>query len=595
MLNFSSTTQASPDESLARLEALERQARALSGSDAEPARALLPEADALVREAGPLLARAWCVQAILFYNVSRNAEARAVLEEALERVKSDSENEDAQLVNQASVTQALTQSDLVRATALCYLSLISVRQGRYKDTLLQGAEALKLSRERGDVRLQAQALNALGGAYHYLGAYEEALERLAESLTLRESIGGTWLFHGYINVSSVYISLERFEAVFGYLGKALLEARKHENRRGEGICLVNLGDSYRSVGENERAVEHLRRGVEILEGAGQGAVATHGYILLGQTLTSLERFGEASESFGRALALFETYPNPHGQAEALLGLGAMLLAQGEREAALDALERALAFAEEGESQPNIYEVHLALSEVHKALGRFEEALFHFEAFHRVQEAVFEKRSKDRVQHLMIQFDVERLQQERTLVQGQNAELERLNRELEQLSIRDGLTGVYNRRHLDKELAREFERATRYALPLSVMMCDIDFFKRINDTFSHATGDEVLKILAKLFGENTRENDLVARYGGEEFAVVFPETGLERAAEAAEKIRRTIEAYPWATAHPDLRVTVSIGVASGTAFENADKFLDKADKELYQAKHSGKNRVCYSHA
>ena len=128
-----------------------------------------------------------------------------------------------------------------------------------------------------------------------------------------------------------------------------------------------------------------------------------------------------------------------------------------------------------------------------------------------------------------------------------------------------------------------------------MMSDIDFFKRINDTFSHATGDEVLKILAKLFGENTRENDLVARYGGEEFAVVFPETPLERAVEAAEKIRRTVEIYPWEHVHPDLKVTVSIGVASGTAFENADKFLDAADRELYEAKHSGKNRVCYSRA
>ena len=589
MLDFSSNTQASFNGVLARLDALEQQARTLSGSDAEPARALLSEADALAKETGPLLARARCAQAILFYNLSRNAEARTALEGALEHVNHASEN-----VAEHAYPD-ITQPDLVRATALCYLSLISVRQGRYKDTLLQGAEALKLSRERGDVRLQAQALNALGGAYHYLGAYEEALENLTESLTLRETIGGTWLFHGYINVSSVYIALERFEAVFDYLGKALLEARKHENRRGEGICLINLGDTYRSVGENERAVEHLRRGVEMLEAAGQSAVATHGYIMLGQTLASLERFTEASESFERALTLFETYPNPHGQAEALSGLGAMLLKQGAFEEALGALVQALAFAEEGESQPNIYKVHLALSEVHKALGRFEEALSHFEVFHRVQEEVFEKRSQDRVQHLMIQFDVERLQQERALVQGQNAELARLNRELEQLSIRDGLTGVYNRRHLDKELAREFERATRYNLPLSVMMSDIDFFKRINDTFSHATGDEVLKILARLFEENTRENDLVARYGGEEFAVVFPETGLERAADAAEKIRHTVEAYPWATVHPDLKVTVSIGVASGTAFENADKFLDKADKELYEAKHSGKNRVCYSRA
>jgi len=131
---------------------------------------------------------------------------------------------------------------------------------------------------------------------------------------------------------------------------------------------------------------------------------------------------------------------------------------------------------------------------------------------------------------------------------------------------------------------------RYQHPLSLAIADIDFFKRINDRLSHAVGDEVLRALAGLFVENTRTVDVVARYGGEEFVVMFRNTELEQAALAAEKIRQAIELHPWQGIHPELTVTVSMGLASSNGFAHYEQLLNAADINLYQAKHQGKNRV-----
>ena len=140
------------------------------------------------------------------------------------------------------------------------------------------------------------------------------------------------------------------------------------------------------------------------------------------------------------------------------------------------------------------------------------------------------------------------------------ELMETNRRLELLSITDGLTKLNNHRHFQDELARAFEESQRYERPLSLAMIDIDFFKKVNDTYGHAVGDEVLRAVSALYKDSVRSTDLVARYGGEEFAVMMPETELNDGISFAEKIRSLIESTPIETQAGPLRVTVSIGVA-----------------------------------
>lgn len=159
--------------------------------------------------------------------------------------------------------------------------------------------------------------------------------------------------------------------------------------------------------------------------------------------------------------------------------------------------------------------------------------------------------------------------------------------LKQLATTDTLTGICNRRSFDDTLEREVNRATRFSSPLSLILFDIDHFKRINDTFGHPTGDRVLAQLAGAVGSTIRTTDLFARWGGEEFVVLLPGSDLDSAHQLAEKLRLLLENQPF----PEVgQVTCSFGVAEYAPGDNADGLLKKVDLCLYQAKTSGRNRV-----
>jgi len=163
-----------------------------------------------------------------------------------------------------------------------------------------------------------------------------------------------------------------------------------------------------------------------------------------------------------------------------------------------------------------------------------------------------------------------------------------------LSITDALTGTYNRRYLMEQLPREFERCRRYAYPLSVLMCDLDHFKQVNDLRGHAAGDDVLQQFACRAQKFIRINsDWIARYGGEEFLIVLPETTHDQGVIVAEKIRDLVAATPFATRAGDAAVTASFGVAStglsGPDLDlNVETLIRAADESLYKSKLAGRN-------
>jgi two-component system cell cycle response regulator len=168
-----------------------------------------------------------------------------------------------------------------------------------------------------------------------------------------------------------------------------------------------------------------------------------------------------------------------------------------------------------------------------------------------------------------------------------------NRRLEALAHTDPLTDALNRRALTERLNAELERARRYDSMVTLLMIDIDHFKRINDTYGHLVGDDVLMALAALLQHEVRSVDLVARYGGEEFVIVLPETREEGAVAFAERIRERIEAHPFSLDDgPTLTVTASIGVATFPAprVATVEDLLMRADQALYRAKAEGRNRV-----
>lgn len=168
------------------------------------------------------------------------------------------------------------------------------------------------------------------------------------------------------------------------------------------------------------------------------------------------------------------------------------------------------------------------------------------------------------------------------------------KELEKLLDRDYLTGLYNRRFFMERFLEEMAWSVRYKEPLSIMMLDIDFFKKINDTHGHGCGDEILKQISSALLSVLRAEDIVARYGGEEFIILLPNTNHEGALTAAEKLRTTVQDKNFLCEGGDIRlsVTISIGVTTynGETELSPDRLIGQADGALYSAKESGRNRV-----
>jgi len=167
----------------------------------------------------------------------------------------------------------------------------------------------------------------------------------------------------------------------------------------------------------------------------------------------------------------------------------------------------------------------------------------------------------------------------------------LVRILEHRAQIDGLSGLWNRRYFDQRLAQEVSEAQRFDRPLSLVMCDVDRFKRLNDQFGHPFGDGVIERVAQLLSGG-RTSDVACRYGGEEFGVILPSTTAEQALEVAERQRLSIEGHAW-NGHPDLIVTASFGVADLQRMPSgatADDLVRAADAALYRAKQQGRNRI-----
>ncbi|MCG5054723.1 MAG: GGDEF domain-containing protein [Myxococcales bacterium] len=169
--------------------------------------------------------------------------------------------------------------------------------------------------------------------------------------------------------------------------------------------------------------------------------------------------------------------------------------------------------------------------------------------------------------------------------------EEYQRRLLQSALRDVLTGLYNRRHFDERFAAECAAARRHGRPLSLVIFDVDDFKRLNDTHGHGTGDHVLREVARVLGANTRKEDSVFRYGGEEFCFLLRETPLEGAVKAAERRRELVARMRLKLpGFETLKVTVSAGVAEWRVGQDDAEFFARADRALYEAKRAGKNRV-----
>lgn len=186
------------------------------------------------------------------------------------------------------------------------------------------------------------------------------------------------------------------------------------------------------------------------------------------------------------------------------------------------------------------------------------------------------------------MELEKVQKE---LENKQTELLQLNEKLQKLAMTDELTSLYNRRIYKRELTENLSIYKKTRIPFSLLMVDIDYFKDINDTYGHVTGDQILKALAQMLVTQSRKQDVVARYGGEEFAIILTNTTVADSIQIAERIRKSVEEAIWDIS--SLSLTISAGIATSREGDTRKIIQTRADEALYRSKHNGRNQITHA--
>ncbi|MCB0115721.1 MAG: diguanylate cyclase [Caldilineaceae bacterium] len=488
---------------------------------------------------------------------------------------------------------------------------------------LQRAQALHEQLDQPE--WQVRTYRIIGRVHIGLGNYGDALHNLVSAMQLAENLGFDRLdrfFHtqGHIEqcllsntIAAVYANMGEFAKAIQQYRMVVRQARKPHPKLA-AKALYNMGVSYEELDNLPSALDAYQEALKRQEAMADHVQTYITLIGIGRVYLAMGILGAARAALLQATTgLRGDMANVGFFADALHALGESYYMTKDYSAAIDCF-RQVEKLHQATQRPAgaLAWLHHNLYLAHKAAGDFEHALFHHEICYRLNNEHQEKIAAQQIHELMVKFDTEQAikdretlylrsaQLEQQIVERRGieaalaaakAELEQRNQELERLSKIDPLTEVYNRRYLNETLSQYVAEARKYEDTLSVMICDVDNFKEINDRFSHVVGDEVLRIVARLFQDNLRPTDTVARYGGEEFVVIFPAAFLGTAAVLTERLLDAVRDYPWRTLHPELAVTLSAGLAQYVDQSDYEKLIHQADQELYRAKRNGKD--CYS--
>lgn len=362
-----------------------------------------------------------------------------------------------------------------------------------------------------------------------------------------------------------------------------------KKRDAQLLCYVyhNVAEGFYYHSQFDLALQSSLRAMSFINRESNPYFAIEGlsvqsdiYLALGKSEKSIALLREASK-------IDRQYGHTSGRLRIITSLGKYYLETQLPLKAENALWQALSICKKRDLYVYELTIRQQLAAFYKQRGDSDRALEQMECLHDIQRHIGHTLSRDvlsnKLSSVQIQADLE-------AVVKVNRELHAQIDGLKSLAFIDDLTRLHNRRYLFGYMQKRKTYMKRQDYNYTLAMFDIDNFKAINDTFSHAIGDAVLQQFAWLLNNYTRQSDIVVRFGGEEFVAVFLNTSLDIAHSICEKLRTKIAAYDWVTIHPELtEVTASIGLAQGICSSDLPDVLDRADKKLYEAKQGGKNR------
>ena len=514
-------------------------------------------------------------------------------------------------------------------------------QDRLKDALAYFERSLAAV-PAGDRKTKYVLLMNIGAVQVQLGKYAEATERMLEAEAVHDAAGFPPDSRLYRNIAGLFYYLKNWDKSLEYGEKAL--KLLDEDDPAYAKMLSNLALAYRFKGDLPAALEMQRLAVEKMPR--QGAI----WLNLSDVLTAMERYPEAMEAAQKAEAIYRANGDRGGLALALRNIAVSWSKQGELEKALEYYYQALAIYEDVEEPPKLVELYGNMIEALEELGRYREALDIARKKHALSEQLVTAESRKRIAELENAAELRRKERELLLLQKEkqaerlnvlrlereskyqeslrwflfaaliaacvivillfgvlrlrkrlheqlitrHIQVKELNLQLQDMSMRDALTGLYNRRYLTGLLAELAKREDAWRrAPMLVVMIDLDHFKNINDLYGHAAGDAVLKYFAGLITKCSRQSDVPVRWGGEEFVLLCAGMDLRQGAELCARLRQLVHASDFVYQDRKIPLSCSFGMALFPLHPDLPPewnwSIQMADAALYAAKSAGRDR------
>jgi diguanylate cyclase (GGDEF)-like protein len=471
--------------------------------------------------------------------------------------------------------------------------------------------AAQLYQDAGDLTGAATAFAGIGLCQHRLGAHDDAVVSLLRALEIARTQKLDTLEIDICNsLGSALIAADRIDEAARYLasGIELAQARGDRNlltklllnqsllakTRGDARAATDAGGAQQ---EYAKGLAHATQALELARALGNVYDEAQCLGQTGTMLRLLHSHADAAVILRQTLALGRTLKEPNVQAEALLELGSLHVAEGRAAEARQCLSEAIVLARSISARSVLAEACEALSQVQEQSGDFAGALAMYKEFHAVREGELAGSRKHAASAAQVWLDFQdasrRASQYRERAEtlaADHAALARKTKVLMEVSQQDPLTGLLNRRGLDARIGALIAASEAGESPLTIVLIDVDRFKRINDTYSHAVGDAVLRRVAGIIRDHCRQDDLPVRYGGDEFLVVLAGADLASGRRVVERLKRASDAHRWESEAAGLRVTLSIGVAARARGATIAATVAVADEALYEAKAAGRDRI-----
>ncbi len=530
-----------------------------------------------------------------------NDQISGLLEQAYQLLHAEQYQKALELTDRAQLLAKELNDPTGSAGSLIIAGRIRTSIGPIDQAIEDLKSGLALLDENDHPQFRARAYYGLAWAYSFFGDMLSANSYPQRAINIaQENHLPMELCDAYSIQAAILSVMGKYQPALELYEKSLEILKGTNDLNRHSICLNNIAMSKMNLGHYEEAEADAQHCLSLLPEDQFPDTKTSALDTLGMVYSVQGKYPKAIAYFQQAIHLLQINNDLLTIPELYLNLGKVLLQTNDLAGAEENLKTALAISEKDSATRYLTNCHEELANLYEKREVYRLALYHHKQSHHSIKSVTSYEKINEYAQAQIKLKVEATQKDAEIIRLKNQLLlQQLDDHLQRVSvleyqaITDPLTGLFNRRHLEKTVPEFIRYARQKSVDLAIFLVDIDHFKQINDTYGHLSGDRVITQFGQLLSSTFRQSDLCCRYGGEEFFIALPDTNLNSSTEIAERLRKLVEGRSFEVNNDGtiINITISLGAAClSPTDETLAAFLHRADDALYKAKNTGRNKL-----